>query len=187
MKVDSILWRRIDVVGHDACRLEKTGDGWRLSGTSVFRHELGPASLAYELTCDERWITREGSVRGWVGEKCVDRRVQRAVDGTWTLNGARVEVLDGCAHLDFGFTPATNLPQLRAMALRVGEAAELTVAWIDVPDVAPQALQALLQRYARTSEHDYAYESPSFGYAETLVTNADGFVSVYPKLWEEAK
>jgi hypothetical protein len=179
--MSSILWRRLDVPGHDACRLERVDGGWRLAGVAVFRHERGSAQIAYELVVDERWTTRAGIVSGWVGDERVDVQVRRSSDGAWTLGDRRVRTVDGCAHLDFGFTPATNLPQLRALDLGRGASAACPVAWLDVPAC---ALERIEQRYERVAEDRYAYESPRFGYSATLVTGADGFVKTYPGLWE---
>jgi hypothetical protein len=58
---ETILWRRLDCPGHDACRLEATRDGFRLEGATAFRREGVPALLAYRLTCDVDWRTRKGA------------------------------------------------------------------------------------------------------------------------------
>src|SRR5262245_51353426 len=128
----SILWRRLDAPGHDACRLVQGDGAWRLGGAAAFQDEGVPACLAYALDCDGEWRTREGVVHGWLGARPVDFRMTRTPDGLWTLNGQVVPHLEGCVDLDFGFTPATNLSQLRRVALQVGQAADVAVAWLDV-------------------------------------------------------
>ena len=181
MTVTSILWRRLDVPGHDACRLAPAGDGWRLGGVAAFRHDDGAAHLAYRVACDRAWRTREGAVRGWVGERAVDVSVRRTDRGGWELNGAPVPGLRGCVDLDFGFTPATNLLQLRRVALAEGAAADVPVAWLDVP---AGTLDLLHQRYERRGAGAYWYEAPRFGYAALLETTPAGFARRYPGLWE---
>ena len=181
MTVESILWRRLDAPGHDACRLEPVADGWRLDGAAVFRHEGAPARLAYRVSCDAEWRSREGTVHGWIGSRVIDCMVRRTMDGAWTLNGATAPKLDGCVDLDFGFTPATNLFQLRRIALRIGKAADVPVAWLDAP---ADTLTVLHQRYERRSETEYWYDAPRFGYAAMLAFNAAGFARTYPGLWE---
>ena len=181
MTTDTILWRRLDTPGHDACRVEQGAEGWRLQGVANFRHESGPAYLAYEVDCDAGWVTREGLVHGWVGALSVDLWVKRTPDGAWTLNDQVVPGLDGCLDLDLGFTPATNLAQLRRVALRVGQAADVPVAWLDVP---AGTLDRLHQRYERRSAELYWYEAPRFGYSAFLRVNAVGFAVEYPELWE---
>jgi hypothetical protein len=178
------LWRRLDTPGHDACRLDRTADGWLLAGTAVFRHDGAPARLDYELACDEAWRSRRGAVRGWLGARRVDRVMERSDTGGWTLDGAAAPGLEALVDLDFGFTPATNLPQLRRVALGVGDAADVTVAWFDVDE---PALRVLPQRYERRSVEGYWYESPTSSYAALLEVTPGGFVRVYPDLWEEER
>ena len=105
----AIFWRRLDVPGHEACRLVNRGDGWRIEGAAVFRHSTGPTALVYEVDCDCDWRTREGSVKGWAGSCRVDIRISRSLSGIWTLNGQVVSGIEECVDLDLGFTPATNL------------------------------------------------------------------------------
>ena len=177
----TILWHRLDSPGHDAGRLEPTTDGWRLDGTAVFRHAGAPACLAYRLTCDAAWRTREGAVRGWMGTRPIDVLVTRTAGGVWTLNGMPVEHLGDCVDLDFGFTPATNLCQLRRIALPIGGRAAVPVAWLDV---SAGTLDVLHQTYERRTAETYGYEAPRFAYAALLAVDPSGFVRSYPRLWE---
>jgi hypothetical protein len=181
MGIDSILWRRLDGAGHDACRLAPRHGGWRLEGGAAFGHEGAPACLAYAVDCDGEWRTREGAVHGWIGARALDLRVTRAPDGTWTLNGRVVPDLGGCVDLDLGFTPATNLFQLRRVDLRVGQAADVPVAWLDVP---AGTLDLLHQRYERRAAEAYWYQAPRFDYSALLEVSPVGFVKRYPSLWE---
>jgi hypothetical protein len=181
MEVDSILWRCLEAAGHDACRLVQRDGGWRLEGAAVFRNEGVPGCLAYEVDCDSAWRTRAGVVHGWVGARSLDFWIARTPDDIWTLNGQIVSRLDRCVDLDLGFTPATNLFQLRRVALQVGQAADVPVAWLDV---AAGTLNTLHQRYERRTAEVYWYEAPRFDYFAHLRVNAAGFVKEYPNLWE---
>ena len=179
--MESILWRRLDAPGHDACRLEPTGNGWRLEGAAAFSDPAGPACLLYEADCDRHWRTREGRATGWVAARRIDLRVQRTAAGDWTLNGSVIHGLEECVDLDFGFTPATNLFQLRRLALAERQASACAVAWLDIDD---GGLSVLQQRYERRDADTYWYEAPRFGYAAALHVDATGFVRRYPRLWE---
>src|SRR5690242_10296392 len=132
MEVASILWRRLDAPGHDACRLRQTDGGWQLEGMAAFAHEGAPACLAYSVGCDREWRTQEGEVRGWAAGRQLNHRIERTADGIWKLNGEPARGVDGCVDLDLSFTPATNLLQLRRAALAVGGAAEIPAAWLDI-------------------------------------------------------
>jgi len=178
----AILWRRLDAPGHDACRLGRSGAGWQLEGTAVFRHEGFPAQLTYRVACDLEWRTQQGHVHGWLGEQSVGLSITRTTGGMWLLNDAAVSDLENCVDLDFGFTPATNLLQLRRLSLALEEAANVPVAWLDV---SAGTLEVLHQRYERRSETTYWYEAPRFDYAATLEVTSAGFIKQYPGLWGE--
>jgi hypothetical protein len=181
MAANFMIWRRLDLPGHDACRLDRAGDGWRLRGRAVFRHGEGPAALDYRLTCDNGWRACEGVVQGWIGSREIDLHVVRTPDGGWMLNDKARPALRGLQDLDFGFTPATNLSQLRRIGLAIGEHASVPVAWLDVP---AGTIDVLDQRYERRDGNSYWYEAPRFGYAALLAVGTGGFVATYPDLWE---
>jgi uncharacterized protein len=181
LAIASVLWRRLDTRGHDACRLERGAAGWMLDGAAVFSEKGMPAQLVYRLTCDLAWRMEHGEVRGWLGGRSVEFSVARTSEGVWTLNGAVVPGLDNCLDLDLGFTPATNLTQLRRSALAVGQAADVPVAWLDP---SADTLEVLPQRYERRGETTYWYEAPTFDYAALLEVSPVGFIQRYPGLWE---
>jgi hypothetical protein len=181
MSVETVLWRRLDQPGHDACRLEPVHCGWRLSGTAVFGGGAVPTMLTYQLMCDRSWRTQHGRVVGWIGAKLIEYDVRRTTDGTWLLNQRPLPELAACVDLDYAFTPATNVAQLRRVDLRIGQSADVPVAWLDVET---ERFIPLPQRYERRSETLYWYEAPTAGYAGELVVNAMGFAKRYPGLWQ---
>lgn len=172
------LWRRLDAPGHDTARLDPIDGGWLLHGHAIFRAPSGPAQLTYLVVLGEDWTTQEAQVTGWIGARDVLARISR--EGGWRFNDEPIAGLDHCVDIDIGFTPATNLHQLKRLALPVGGRAAFDVAWLD-DEVT--GLTALPQVYERRTESLYAYESPTSGYAETLDFRPDGFVRDYPGLW----
>ena len=178
--MESICWRRLDPPGHDACRLVTGPDGWQLEGVAVFREAGEPAALRYALTCDAAWQSRRGTIEGCIGSRSLAHHIERTLDGTWRLDGAAVAGLAGCVDLDLGFTPATNLTQLRRVALAVGAGIDVPVAWFDT---ASGALTRLEQRYERRTATTYWYDAPRFGYRALLTVRDSGFVEDYPALW----
>lgn len=177
----SILWRRLDGPGHDACRLEQGAGGWTLDGAAVFRHRDVAAKLAYEVTCDRAWRTLAGRVDGWLGAERVRLSIARTADGQWKGGEEIASLPPALIDLDLGFTPATNLLPLRRLSLGIGDAADAPAAWVDVQT---GRLEVLAQRYERRSETAYRYEAPEVGYAALLEVTAIGFVRRYPGLWE---
>ena len=176
----SAFWRRLDTPGHDAAVVNRTNDGWRLEGTTVFAHGSGPARLSYWVECASDWRTRRANVTGWVGHNRFEVDVTRSETGEWRLNGKTVDGLEECLDVDFGFTPATNFLQLSRCGLGVGQTADFPVAWLDVPD---PSLTALSQRYEKRTATTYWYESPQSSYSALLEIADSGFVRSYPGLW----
>src|SRR5712664_4335286 len=84
----TILWRRLDVPGHDACQLVALDDGWRLSGTAVFSLDGRPSALSSEGAAGSRWSSRGARVQGWCGTERVDVAIVAALGGGGCLNGA---------------------------------------------------------------------------------------------------
>jgi len=184
--VASFLWRRLEEPGHDACRLLRSADGWRLEGTTVFDAAAGPCCLRYEVLADNDFRTRRAAVSGYLGRRAVELRIVasgRPGSRRWRLNGEPVSRVDGCLDVDLGFTPATNLLPIRRLALGIGEAAEAPAAYLSFPGL---RMSALVQHYRRVGRDAYAYESPSFRYAATLQVERHGMVVDYPGLFELA-
>ncbi len=67
------------------------------------------------------------------------------------------------------------------MRLAVGALASVRAAWLRFPAV---TLESLDQTYERVSESRYRYESGSGSFVAMLETNAVGFVTLYPGLWQ---
>lgn len=177
--IAAAFWRRLDVPGHDAARVSEIASGYELFGQATFLDPRGPATLRYVLGLTPEWVTREGRITGFVGGHAVDTYIVRTPEG-WTFDGQNVGMAD-ILDLDLGFTPATNMVQLRRANLAVDEATEFDVAWLEAGD---QELVRLPQRYRRVSETEYDYHSPQGEYRATIILAASGFAAVYPGLWE---
>ena len=147
---------------------------------AVYVEDSQPRQIRYALDLNQDWSTRNGVVEGFVGSKAIKREIRRD-GGNWTLDGVPQEAVQTALDLDFGFTPATNHPQLQRMALAIGQSREITVAWMDVDS---NALKPLPQIYARVADHAYDYDSPQGPYRAILTVARSGFVSDYPDLWK---
>jgi hypothetical protein len=172
------LWRRLDTPGHDAAEITETATGALLSGTAVFHENGHPARLSYEVRLTPGWSATSGHVTGFYGGERVDTSIERRADG-WYLNDG-FQGLSDLVDLDFGFTPATNMPQLRRFNLADGETADISVAWYDI---GVDRLVVLPQIYRRIDARSYAYNSPAGDYRATLEVAPSGFAKVYPGLW----
>lgn len=175
-----ILWRRLDVPGHDAARLLRRPGGWRLEGVAAFASDAGPCALAYEVRLSGRWQTRAARVTGWIGDRPVRLRVAVGRRGAWTLDGVPQPALDGCEDLDLSFTPATNLIPVRRLALGTGSAGTARAAWLRLPEL---TLEPIAQTYERLTAGTYRYVTAAGVFDRRLTVRPDGFVVDYPGLW----
>lgn len=173
------MWRRLDVPGHDAARLVRTGGGYLLEGTAVYLHATGAACIDYRVAVDDEWNTTVGRIEGFVGKHAVKHEIERDTGG-WRLDGQRMPNLDSLRDLDLGFTPATNILQLRRAGPEIGRTAKLTVAWFDIGE---SQITALPQHYDRRSATSYKYLAPSVPYEAVLELAPNGFIQNYPGLW----
>ncbi|WP_254702632.1 putative glycolipid-binding domain-containing protein [Sulfitobacter sp. THAF37] len=175
-----VLWRRIDMEGLDACSYCREGDGYSVSGTALYLDGAEPARLEYRVCCTSDWSSGSASVAGWTGDRRRDLSLSRDATGEWLLDGKAVPGVRGLVDIDLGFTPATNTNAIRRLDLAIGEDVETTAVWLDTED---WCFKPLRQVYRRLSETEFAYRSPTHGYAATLTADAFGIVREYPELW----
>lgn len=91
-----------------------------------------------------------------------------------------IEGLGPLLDLDLGFTPATNLLQLKRVRLQIGQRLAIPAAWFDVDAT---TLTELPQVYERISDTTFRYSASSVPYEGLLEISSDGFVASYPDLW----
>ena len=183
MTINPILWRRLDLPGHDGASVRENAEGAELRGMAVFQEDGDPTALHYTVRCDGKWVTTEATVDGWRGDQAVHLRFIRARDGAWTLNGKTYPDVAGCEDLDLNFTPSTNLLPLRRLDLAVGAKATVRSAWLEWPAA---VLAPLTQRYARRSATEYDYEADLPGdekFVAMLKVQPQGWVLEYGELW----
>lgn len=169
----SAAWTRLDTPGEDHCRLVSTTNGYRLEGNARFIEAGVAVFIAYTVDYAADWSTRSATV----DRDGKLRHIRR--DSGWSVDEVAVPGIDDLMDVDFGFTPATNLAQVKRLDLAVGRAADLDVAWMDADQA---GLVSLWQHYRRTADLTYAYEAPE--YQAALVFSPSGFVAEYPKLWK---
>lgn len=181
MKHTTILWKRLDSPGHDACCLEGDSTGWHIHGVAAFRSKRRVAQLCYEVHCNTEWRTQSATVTGRIGGRVINARIQRSARGLWKLNGEHVPDLNGCDDVDLALTPATNTIAIRRLALRRGDSQHVRSAWFNVED---DECGVLEQSYTRLSRDTYQYEAPRFNFHAKLTVNTHGLVTHYPTLWK---
>jgi hypothetical protein len=176
-----VLWRRLDMPGHEFARLVFADARWTLSGTAVLVHGQQPCRLDYLVVCDAQWQTLSGRVAGSIGSAAHEIELSVDTARRWRLNGRDCPDVTGCIDVDLGFSPSTNLLPIRRLGLAVGHEASLRAAWLTFPGL---TLQPLEQLYRRTGAATYRYESAGGRFARELQVNEAGLVTLYPDFWQ---
>lgn len=178
----SLVWRRLDMPGHESVRLHHAPDGYVLEGRVVVAHpRAGPSFLEYEVRCDSRWHTRRADVGGWIGDAAFRVQIDADGDGGWRRDGVPQPAVQGCLDVDLGFTPSTNTLPIRRLMLPVGASSPVTAAWLGFPGL---ELTTLPQTYVREAEARYRYESNGGAFTARLDLHDDGLVLRYSGLFE---
>jgi hypothetical protein len=139
-----------------------------------------PTHVAYTLRTDQTGATRcvEITVSGPFPTRT--RTLHADGEGHWRDDAGPLPDLDGCLDVDISFTPCTNTMPIRRLALAVGEARDIDVAYLSVPRL---TVSRARQRYRRL-DSGYRYDSGSFA-ADLTVDDADVVID-YPDLWRRA-
>jgi len=175
-----ILWRRCDTEGHEACRLERCAEGWRLQGMAAYLEDGRITCVHYTVNHDASWIASSARVVGWCGPRPLDIRISRTADGQWSVDDRPSADLAGALDIDLGFSPATNTSAIRRLELKTGESKQIVAAWLDTTD---WTMKPLEQEYMFISEGECEYRSIQSGYRARLSLTPVGLVERYPGLW----
>jgi hypothetical protein len=97
-----------------------------------------------------------------------------------TLVRGRSAELEGVLDCDLGFSPLTNaMPVLRDRMHEGGDARELDVAWVSVPDL---AVHRDHQIYEPLGAGRVRFRSPEADFERVISLTTDGFVRDYPDI-----
>ena len=174
-----VIWKRLDVPGHDEAQLISSGDGAVLSGSADFISNGKDCRFDYRVECSPDWRTSLCTISGSVGSDIVSLVIERDQSG-WTVDGIAHPDLAGCEDIDLSFTPATNLLPVRRLSLAVGENSKVRAAWFRFPELDVQVLD---QIYTRLDGNRFLYQSADRTFERILTVDQSGFVTDYPGLW----
>jgi len=179
------VWRRLDVPHWlDHCHVRGSKLGWSLEGTITGVQDDQPFRAQYRVNVDRLWRTRLAGLTVWRGPEQHGFKLGRSDEGDWTAfsSGKALAPLSGLTDVDISLTPATNTLPIRRLGLEVGESAETTAVWIR-PDL---NIEPLPQRYTRTGEWTYLYESGAdyAGFQAEITVDEHGLVTDYPGVWD---
>ena len=175
------IWQPDLGEGAEQFRFSTTPSGYAAHGDVTAMLEGAPLNASYSVESDAAWVTRR--VR-------VDVKARARLDiqsdgaGHWRhAGGGALPELDGCIDPDISMTPFTNTLPIHRFGLKVGQAAEIKVAYVLVPEL---SLRAAPQRYTRLAERRWRFDGLDIDFTADLTVDADGFVVEYPGLFRRS-
>ena len=180
----NIVWSRLDEPGMEHLRLIEGQHGFIANGLILAVKENVPYRIGYTIHCDEAWHAREVRVE-LLDNHASEVHLKSDGKGHWTTSShERVVQLDGCIDVDISATPFTNTIAIQRLGLVVGEVAEITVAYVKVPEM---QITSVKQRYTYVESSDdgehYQYAGYPSGYQAELVVDRNKLVIAYPDLF----
>lgn len=177
------LWKRRQPSTLEHCFLLRESRCYSINGRILTVLENQPTYIEYRICWADDW---SASILGLTMHHGLNRReihLERDLSCTWKRDGVIVPDLQGIMDPDLEVTPATNTLPIRRLDLKVGESAEVDAAWVGFPSL---SVQRLPQRYTRTSDREYRYESGGGAFSADLSIDSEGLVLSYGNLWEPA-
>ena len=174
----TILWEDVETAALDRCRLEAGPDGLRLSGIILTPAHGTPLDVRYLVEAAPDGLTRRVELE--LDGGAVRRVLLADGAGRWRWeNGPELPEGAGALDVDLTVTPATNaLPIRRLAGLKVGDAADFKMAWVQFPDL---EVIGSAQRYQRLAPDRWHFSTGDFS-AELLV-DPEGLVLDYSGLF----
>ena len=175
----SIIWRRLDVAGHEfAAAFSELSRHW-LKGTAIFVYNGEFCCLSYRIECGLDWRTVSANVSGLVGERKIEIDISVDKKNQWKLNESEIPETADCTDIDLNFSPVTNTLPIRRLNLAVGQKSAVRAAWLRFPSF---KLEPLEQTYERIGEKLYHYESGRF--QAKIEVDDFGFATNYANFWK---
>lgn len=178
----TIRWAPAEGVGLEYLKIKDQGDRILAESLLIGSNDGTEIGLRYRIALDRDWRVMDVSL-ALVGGASLHLTSDGA--GHWRDGmHAALPGLDGCIDIDISMTPFTNTLPIRRLRLGQGEARDIKVAYIAVPDLRPVAVE---QRYTCVERgRRYRYDGLSTNFTRELPVDQDGLVLDYPGIWVRA-
>lgn len=164
--------------GVEQFRFRATPSGYEALGEVAATLDGAPLNASYLVETDAAWKTRRVRV-DVKGRETLE--ILSAGDGHWRhADGSVLPQLDGCIDPDISMTPFTNTVAIRRLDLKIGESADIKVAYVLVPEL---SLRAAPQRYTRLADRLWRFDGLDIDFTADLTADEAGFVMEYPGLF----
>jgi uncharacterized protein len=166
-----LSWDGLESNSTETCSVSESQDGVRVEST--VHGTFGQCT--YTLIADDRWQFR------LLALMLGPRSLRVEFDGTlWTVDGRGRQDLEAACEVDIAISPLSNTLPIRRLELAVGESADITTAYVAVPNL---TVVTDPQRYTRLADHEYRYESRNSNFERLITVDEHGLVVTYPGLF----
>ena len=178
-----VMWSPWDEPGLEHLRLAQSDRELVADGMILRVLDGKPLRAQYQIRCDPGWNVREVEL-SLPGSGREALRLWADGRGHWQDDaGNALPQLNGCIDVDLSITPFTNTLPIRRLSLKPGQASEISVAYIAVPEM---DVKPVRQRYTCLHESSegglYKYEGLGTGFEANLPVDDAGLVLDYPGL-----
>lgn len=175
-----LRWRPVEEPGLE--HLELTEEAGRIFARSILIGEREGVSfgLRYQVELSPGWLVQSLVLERLDGARL---RLESDGEGHWRRGGVAAPELDGCIDIDISGTPFTNTLPIRRCDLALDEPRRFRMAWVPLDTLVPFADG---QVYTRLGERRFRYQSQDGSFERVIETDEEGFVTLYPGLFERA-
>ena len=169
-----VIWDGIEAPSEERCTIVDLEEK-RIAG--VVRGEFG--TCTYAMTVSQEWWFR--SLRVTLDHRSLT--VSRSGD-VWTVDGEERPDLSEAREIDVSISPISNTLPIRRLDLDPDASADIVTAYVRVPEL---TVTADPQRYTRTGDREYRYDSRDTDFTRFVTVDEHGLVIEYPGLFRRRK
>ncbi len=167
-------WQRWEADGDETLTLRWENEAWTATG------DVGKERVSHVVRLSPTWQVRQFLLFRDLDDP--DLWLGTDGSGRWgEVNGAHRTDLDGCTEIDLACTPFTNTLPIRRLQLDVGDAADISVATIDVETL---AVVPVKHRYHHTEPRRFEHTVLETGSTTTFEVDEYGLVRDVPGLFK---
>ncbi len=176
----TLRWRPLDGTGLEHLDLAESGGSVLVRSVAIGEREGRAYGLRYEVELAPDWTFRRLHLERTDGATL---RLDSDSRGGWRQDGQEAPSLAGCIDIDLSGTPFTNTLPIRRHPLALDRPERFRMAWVPLDTFAPFADEQIYTRLGPTS---FRYQSADGSFERVIETDAEGFVTIYPGLFERA-
>lgn len=165
-----VIWDGVEEPSQERCTIV---DLQEVHIAGVVRDDFG--TCTYAMTVSQEWLFH--SLRVTLGDRTLAVRRSGAV---WTVDGEQRQDLSTAREVDISISPISNTLPIRRLGLEVGASADIVTAYVRVPEL---TVTTDPQRYTRTAEREYRYDSRDTDFTRFVTVDEHGLVVEYPGLF----